>query len=132
MLLYFLDLILLWPVIYFRDIKPKKLWNQVSNWAFTPTNGPRDQQKSFAAPTQSIRPVCTCIKIVWSLSGKNLQRRQRFNSAISFQLDWSLSYKYAQRPRVRGAPFWPPFPCLFHLFHFVSTNPSHRPISKAV
>jgi hypothetical protein len=71
---YFLDLILLWPVAYFREIKSKTPRNQVLDQAFTPTNGPQAQPKSHAVATWRIRPVCACIRAVCSPSGKDLQK----------------------------------------------------------
>jgi hypothetical protein len=68
---------------------------------------------------------------VWSPSRKNLQRRQRVNTAIPFQLGRSPSYKSASNLGFHELHFGHYFH-LFHIFHSGSTNPIHRPISKVV
>jgi hypothetical protein len=66
-----------------------------------------------------------------SPSRKDLQRRQRINVAILFQLGWSPSYKSSSNLGFHELQFGHHFH-LFHLFHSISTNPCHRPISMAV
>jgi hypothetical protein len=54
---------------------------------------------------------------------KNLQGMLRFNATISFQLGRSLSYKFAQQPRVWRTPFWSPFAHHLHFFHSTFAKP---------
>jgi hypothetical protein len=96
-----------------------------------PIDGLQAQPKLHAAATERIRLICPCIWVVWSPSGKDLQRWQQFNAAIPF--------KFGRSPPIYSVSslgflefHFGHHLHLFHPFHSISTNPSHRPISKAV
>jgi hypothetical protein len=54
----------------FQGYRDEKLRNRIPNWASTSIEVPRYQQKSFAATTKGVRPICTYIQAVWPLFEK--------------------------------------------------------------
>jgi hypothetical protein len=127
---YFLDLILLWHVIYFREIKPKcleigswtKLSHQLTDHRPNPSRMPQPHSAYDPyAPTYGpygLHPE--------KISKDDIDLMPRFPSNLVDPLIY-----IPQQPRVLDELHFGHHLHLFHLFHSISTNPSHHPFSRA-